>query len=335
MRVIQSSFLRTIVKLFVVTICLIKSFSLFSQELKFDEYKVQANDTLIHILKRHSLRPVFGPNGSLAETLELNPEKKKHNGDLIYIGEIIKLPNFDNWKNTKIIKEQKNVNEEYTNNDPTHKKPKSPPEGLAADTLKERKPEEQKKKRTVDKPAVQKPEQSTPIKTIPPPQKTKPVVETPTPQKTKPVVETPTPQKTKPVVETPIPQKSNETQNTFIDKNNSTKVEKKEQSNFLSESRVPQKPETIPTTENKASVTPETQEKVNIIVQSDSQADNNLSPFITYKDNFSEMPSFEFFKESLKYCITVPACKIGFQEPDLKCCKKPKPLFYANPPDSF
>ncbi|WP_186644465.1 LysM peptidoglycan-binding domain-containing protein [Fluviispira vulneris] len=335
MRVIQSSFLRTIVKLFVVTFCLVKSFLLYSQELKFDEYKVKANDTLIHILKRHSLRPVFGPNGSLAETLELNPEKKKHNGDLIYIGEIIKLPNFDNWKNTQISKRQKNINDEYSNNDPTHKKQMSPPEDIAADSLQDNQPKEQKKKRSIDKPMVQKPEQGKSVTTIPPPQKVIPVIDAPSPQKAKPVVDAPSPQKVKPVGMAPLPQKSNETQSTFVDKNNSSKVDKKYQNNFIDESTLPQNPKAIPAKENKTAITPEIKEKETSTVQSDSQADSSLSPIITNKDNFSEMPSFEFFKESLKYCITVPACKIGFQEPDLKCCKKPKPLFYANPPDSF
>jgi hypothetical protein len=59
---------------------------------EYIEYKVEKNDTLSKILKSHSLKPIYGKNGSLEEVLKLNPKKQKNRGNYILPGEIILLP---------------------------------------------------------------------------------------------------------------------------------------------------------------------------------------------------------------------------------------------------
>lgn len=55
-------------------------------------YTVQPRDNLSTILQKHSLKPIYGKDGSLAEVLKLNPKKQDSGGDKIYVGEIIYLP---------------------------------------------------------------------------------------------------------------------------------------------------------------------------------------------------------------------------------------------------
>ncbi len=67
---------------------------------EYIEYKVLKNDTLIKVLKKHYLKPIYGKSGSLEEALRLNPQKQKTQGNLILIGEVLILPkNMDLVKN--------------------------------------------------------------------------------------------------------------------------------------------------------------------------------------------------------------------------------------------
>lgn len=66
-------------------------------------YTVKKNDTLFKILKRYKLNPIFGKNGSLKRTLDLNPKKKKSKGNLIFPREKIKIPAFKTRKGKNII----------------------------------------------------------------------------------------------------------------------------------------------------------------------------------------------------------------------------------------
>nr|BFD32142.1 hypothetical protein GTC16762_17600 [Pigmentibacter ruber] len=56
------------------------------------QYKVQKKDTLLGILKKYSLKPIYGKKGYLSEILKLNPHKINTKGNLIYPGEILTIP---------------------------------------------------------------------------------------------------------------------------------------------------------------------------------------------------------------------------------------------------
>lgn len=55
-------------------------------------YVVEKGDTLIAILIRHHLRPVHGPRGSILKTIALNQPLIKTRGEVIWPGNVIKLP---------------------------------------------------------------------------------------------------------------------------------------------------------------------------------------------------------------------------------------------------
>ncbi|KAB8033488.1 hypothetical protein [Fluviispira multicolorata] len=322
MYITKSSFLTYLSKLILLTFCLAMSFTVYAQEQNYDEYKVQAYDTLIHILKRHSLRPVFGANGSLAETLNLNPVKKKHNGDLIYIGEILKLPKADNWRNANLNKNEKNLENEYAKKDPTKpktsKKVVTQTENEKIIIKKAKQDDKEPQKTVIRKPIPKKPEETPPVvkKTL----EKKPILQKP--EEIKSI--------TKKTLTLPA---QNQKKSAFIEKENSSKIPQNKSDTFSNGTH-----EKKPAGEFKPQIqtaitetnTIEQQEKT-----SDSQTDNNLSPLMSYKNDSESFINYQFFIESLKYCFPMPACKIGFQEPDSKCCKKPKKFFIINESDSL
>lgn len=55
------------------------------------EIIVKKNETISGLLKAHELNPIYGKNGSLQQTLKLNPNLKKR-PNLIFVGEKIVLP---------------------------------------------------------------------------------------------------------------------------------------------------------------------------------------------------------------------------------------------------
>lgn len=88
--------------------CLI-SHNLYSIDKEYIHYKVEKKDTLLKILKKHSLKPTYGKNGYLKEILKLNPKKINTKGNLIYPGEIIKIPLLrSSLKNDKAIENKNN-----------------------------------------------------------------------------------------------------------------------------------------------------------------------------------------------------------------------------------
>jgi hypothetical protein len=91
------------------------------------EYKVKEHDTLIKILKKHRIKPIYGNTGALAAALKLNPKKQTHNGNLIFVGEILLIPkhlmNTENYKPQTVTKIQK---EKISKEIPQKVKPISP-----------------------------------------------------------------------------------------------------------------------------------------------------------------------------------------------------------------
>lgn len=55
-------------------------------------YRIKHQDTITNVLYRINLRPVYGKNGVLAQTLKMNPRKRKQDGNSVYPNEIIRLP---------------------------------------------------------------------------------------------------------------------------------------------------------------------------------------------------------------------------------------------------
>ena len=56
------------------------------------EHTVKKGDMISILLKKYGASPIYGKNGNLFKTLELNPNKKPTKGDLIYPKEIIIIP---------------------------------------------------------------------------------------------------------------------------------------------------------------------------------------------------------------------------------------------------
>jgi fibronectin type 3 domain-containing protein len=81
--------------------------NLFAFEEKTIVYEVKENDTITEILKKHSLRPIYGPNGYLKEILKLNSLKSSNNLNLIYPKEKIILPNINQ---KKFVKKEETIN---------------------------------------------------------------------------------------------------------------------------------------------------------------------------------------------------------------------------------
>jgi hypothetical protein len=79
----------------------------------FITYEVQEDDSLVSILKKHGLSPLFGENGYIKSTKELNKIKIKNNGDLIHYGEKISLPLSKEHVNTTLkmapVEKEKNA----------------------------------------------------------------------------------------------------------------------------------------------------------------------------------------------------------------------------------
>ncbi|WP_338634757.1 LysM domain-containing protein [Spirobacillus cienkowskii] len=96
-----------------LTICLLSSVPFLNAQTNSEtiEYKVKEHDTLIKILKKHRIKPIYGNTGALAEALKLNPKKQTHNGNLIFVGEILIIPkhlmNTENNKSQSATKIQK------------------------------------------------------------------------------------------------------------------------------------------------------------------------------------------------------------------------------------
>ncbi len=80
--------------------------------------KLKKKDTLLAIMKKYSLRPIYGKKGYLKEILKLNPHKIHTKGNLIYPGEtltipIIKYKNRDEKKHNNIAEFSTAVNYKY------------------------------------------------------------------------------------------------------------------------------------------------------------------------------------------------------------------------------
>lgn len=114
-------------------------------------YKVKKNDMISVLLKKYNSFPIYGKNGTLSETLELNPNKKSTKGDLIFPNELITLPitvevlkqlSDEEKKTLKIIyfNEKKGIHEEISYFDfiaIQNKKENNPEKSLPAENNKE------------------------------------------------------------------------------------------------------------------------------------------------------------------------------------------------------
>ncbi|WGL59912.1 LysM peptidoglycan-binding domain-containing protein [Pigmentibacter sp. JX0631] len=125
-KILKENLIKKILMLFVILFCQMSE-NTFPRELKNIQYKVQKKDTLLGILKKYSLKPIYGKNGSLVEILKLNPHKINTKGNLIYPGEILTLPlkkeiennslnNNNNNSNSTINSEAKKIPEYYKYN---------------------------------------------------------------------------------------------------------------------------------------------------------------------------------------------------------------------------
>ena len=85
----------------------IKSEVLISEN-NCQKYTVLENENIVFILKKHSLYPIFGKEGSLAKTYKLQSKNKNENKNLVYKGDVICLPQKNNITiNIKTIENKK------------------------------------------------------------------------------------------------------------------------------------------------------------------------------------------------------------------------------------
>ena len=86
------NFIKYLIVLIILSIVTNNAFS----DYLFCDHVVKNNESLIRILKIYKLYPIYGENGSLNETLNLNPNLRKlrENGNKIFPNELIRLNNY-------------------------------------------------------------------------------------------------------------------------------------------------------------------------------------------------------------------------------------------------
>ncbi|APJ03765.1 hypothetical protein [Silvanigrella aquatica] len=295
------------------------------------EYKVQKNDTITTILKTHSLRPIYGKDGSLEEVLKINPHTKETNGDLIYVGEILRLPNDFNKPGDK--PQQANVKREKQKIDLTPKNNPSVQMPSPKQTQKSpiQKPEPKKQPEPAFKPEPKK--QPEPAFKPEPKKQPEPAFK-PEPKKQPEPAFKPEPKKE--IVKTDLKQEQKavipkvEPQPTYKD----NKIENAKNENKSGTEDV--------FSPNKSDVTFKPKQD-----SSKSKVDNE---FLTYSktqlpslplktinpnsDNDAEKfhyeimsKEYDFNLEKDNYCNPAPSCRIWLWEPESRCCKPNKKYF--------
>ena len=294
--------------LILLAILVFSSFIIFANNVyaedEFVEYKVMQNDTLTKVLKRHSLKPIYGKTGSLAEALKLNPKKQNTHGNLIFIGEILILPKnmdqvniIEHKKPTQasIKKEKKKIdlvpNEEMKKENKI--KPNNQEKSKHSNALKEsekpketfKKPEQQPK--MTEKVSQKKPEQ--PFK----------------------------PESNKNVEKSNvfIPNNQTNSEKETVDNSNHQNNKSNSQTEYLTFSKtqlpaLPLKPDNIQAS------------KESIEVQ---KQDISLSPEMEY----------DFLLDTSSFCNPNPSCRNWLWEPESKCCKPVKRYFLFYEKDSL
>ncbi|WP_397602008.1 hypothetical protein [Silvanigrella sp.] len=99
-----------------VILTLYCSKSIKSEELNSEnncqKYTVLENENIVFILKKHSLYPIFGKEGSLAKTYKLQSKNSNKNKNLVYKGDIICLPQKNNNSSNLKTNENKNIDDD-------------------------------------------------------------------------------------------------------------------------------------------------------------------------------------------------------------------------------
>jgi hypothetical protein len=270
-------------------------------EEEYIEYKVLQNDTLTKVLKRHSLKPIYGRSGSLAEALKLNPKKQNTHGDLILIGEILLLP-----KNMS----QVNLTDSHNPSQVNVKKEK-PKVNLTPneEIKKEQNPKTKNQEHKNPEPKKQPPVSKAPEITKETASQIK-IMEKIPPKKREPDLNKNVEQKN---VFIPNKQKSPEKETTFNPNNQNNKSNSQTEYLTFTKTQLP----ALPLKQNNAPAAKET-----IVIQKQE----------TYSN--SEM-EYDFLLDTSNLCNPNPSCRSWLWEPESKCCKPIKKYFLFFERDSL